>query len=187
VRLIYLALIAAAQFFLATTSFAIAQSWKIVPENSSIVFKATQNGAPVTGSFGKFSGSINFDPAQLNDSKVDIVIDMNSISTSYSDLTDTLKTAEWFNVKVFPQASFNACKFTKTGDNQYQADGTLTIRDKSQPVKLTFTLTITGEKAEAVGNTTLTRTAFGVGQGEWSSLDEIKDEVMINFRVNAVK
>lgn len=172
----------------ANTVFAAAQAWKIIPENSKIVFTAIQNGAQVLGKFSKFKGTINFDPAQLNESKVNIIVDMNSLSTSYNDLTDTLKNAEWFNLKVFPEAVFNAEKFTKTGDNQYEATGTLTIRDKSEPVTLVFTMEQpTADTAVVKGSTTLRRTAFGIGQGEWSSVTEVQDYVKVIFTVNATK
>src|SRR5271155_3612871 len=82
---------------------AAAPSWKIVPNQSSITFTATQNDAPVTGSFKAFSGEINFAPDQLKASNVQIVVDMGSATASYGQVTDTLKTPDWFNVKVFPQ------------------------------------------------------------------------------------
>jgi polyisoprenoid-binding protein YceI len=85
---------------------AAAPAWKIVHENSSLAFAAIQNGAPVTGTFAKFDGTINFDLKHLNDCKVKIIVDMNSLSTSYNDLTATLKTPDWFNIKLFPQAVF---------------------------------------------------------------------------------
>lgn len=181
------ALFACALTFAGAASAA-AQAWKIIPDSSKIVFTAIQNGAQVNGKFSKFNGTIHFDPAQLNDSKVTIIVDMNSLSTSYDDLTDTLKTVDWFNMKLFPEAVFNAEKFTKTGDNQYEAAGTLTIRDRSQPVTLVFTMQqLTADTAVVKGATTLRRTAFGVGQGEWSSVNEVQDYVKIIFTVTAQK
>ena len=169
------------------TPAAAASVWKIVPDKSSLMFTATQNGAPVKGDFKKFSGEINFDLDQLKDSKVKIIVDMGSLSTSYNDLTMTLKTPDWFDMKLFPEAIFEASEFTKTGDNEYQAKGTLTLRDKSQPVVLNFTASQTGNNAMVKGSTTIKRTAFGVGRGEWSSLNEIKDDVKVDFLINATK
>src|SRR5690242_18300077 len=83
-------------------SLAATPHWKIVPNESTLTFTATQNDAPVTGKFKTFSGEINFDPAQLNASNVHIIVDMNSLSTSYDDLTTTLMTPDWLNIKIFP-------------------------------------------------------------------------------------
>jgi polyisoprenoid-binding protein YceI len=180
-------LLAVAQLFFAVPSFS-APLWKITPERSSIQFSATQNGAPVKGEFKKFSGDINFDFNQLTENKVKIVIDMNSVSTSYPDLTTTLKASDWFDMKLFPEAIFEAAQFEKMGANQYQAKGTLTIRDQAVPVTLTFTADQSSPNSVVVkGFTTLKRTAFGVGRGEWASVSEIKDDVRVDFVVSAVK
>jgi len=168
-------------------SAAAVPAWKIVPNESSLSFTATQNGAPVTGKFTHFTGEINFDPNQLNESNVKIVVDMASISDVYNQLSDTLKTSDWFNTKLFPQAVFQSTGFIKTGDKTYQAKGTLTIRDKTLPVTLTFTQQeYTPTKAIMKGGTTIKRTAFGVGQGEWADTNTVKDDVRIDFTVTGV-
>ncbi len=172
---------------LSTIAFAAAPAWKIEPAASNIKFTATQNGSPVSGEFKSFTGDINFDPSDLATSHVSIDVDLGSVSTSYGEVADTLKTPDWFNVKVFPKAVFKADHFTKTGDKTYTADGTLTIRDKSQSVTLTFTLQdYSKTKALANGSTTIKRTAFGVGQGDWAKTDAVKDEVKIDFTVSAI-
>lgn len=161
-------------------------SWKIIPNESTLTFTATQNGAPVTGTFTNFTGDINFDPAQLDKSNVKIIVNVGSISDPYNQLSDTLKSADWFNTKLFPQAVFQSTGFTKTGDKTYQAKGTLTIRDKTQPIVLNFTQQEYSQtKAKMTGSTTIKRTAFGVGQGEWSDTKAVKDDVQVNFTVNA--
>ncbi len=180
--------VAAAHLLFAPSAFALAPAWKIVPERSSLIFVGTQNGAPAKGEFKKFSGEINFDLNQLQDSKIRIIVDMNSITTSYADVAVTLKTPEWFDIKLFPEAIFEASHFVKVGDKQYEAQGSLTIRDKTLPVTLTFIAEQpTGNSALVKGYTTLKRTAFGIGQGEWASADEVKDDVRVDFVVSATK
>lgn len=168
--------------------YAAVPSWQILPNESSITFTGTQNGAPASGNFKKFSGVIHFDPDHLNDSTVRFVIDMNSVTTSYSDFTTTLITEDWFNVKLFPEAIFESSHFTKTGDNKYQAAGTLTIRDKTIPVTLSFDAKpLSATKVLVQGNTVIKRTQFGVGQGEWGDTDAVKDDVLVNFSLTALK
>lgn len=185
IRVVVLTLIT---FLLPTLATAAATTWTIVSADSKITFTATQNNAPVSGIFKTFTGTINFDPAQLASSNVHIVVDMNSVITSYNEVENNLKTADWFNVKIFPQAVFTANNFTKIANNTYQAKGNLTIRDKTLPIVLTFVLDqYSNTKAHATGSTTLKRTAFGVGQGDWASTDEIKDDVKVDFVLDAVK
>lgn len=169
-------------------SIAVVPSWEIVQNKSSLAFTGTQNGAPVSGEFKRFTGEIHFDPEQLNASSVKIVVDVGSIADPYNQLVDTLKDTDWFNTKVFPQAVFKSNHFIKKGDKLYQADGTLTIRNKTLPVTLDFTQEeYTPNKARIKGSTTIKRTAFGVGQGEWADTKTIKDDVRIQFSITAVK
>ena len=162
--------------------------WDMIPEQSQLTFVATQNGSPLNGKFNSFTANLNVDPNDLEHSSIDIIIDINSASLSYNEIKKTLLASDWFNVKMFPKAEFKATQFKKTGDNAYQALGTLTIRDKSLPVTLSFTSTFPDEKTGVVmGSTVLKRTAFGVGQGEWSSVDQVKDDVTVNFKVTATK
>lgn len=162
-------------------------SWKIVQDKSEIAFTATQNGSPVSGKFKKFNGDIKFDPVDLKGSSVTIIVDMNSVTTSYADVGNTLKTPDWFDTKSFPEATFKATEFINTSKDSYLANGTLTIRDKVTPIVLTFKLDqYTKTNAHVTGSTMLKRLALGVGRGEWEKTDSIKDDVQINFTVTAV-
>lgn len=174
--------------FTSTTIAAPVPQWEIVPSESKLTFTGIQNNAPTKGEFKKFTGDIRFDPQQLNASHVKIIVDVTSVYTSYSDLLDTLKTTDWFDVKDFPQAVFETQSITKTADKTYQAKGTLTIRDKSIPVTVDFTQEeLTPTKARIKGTATIKRTQFGVGQGEWASTDEVKDDVKIDFDLSAIR
>lgn len=183
---IYTWLLSVMVFLIPMLAHAEIPTWKIISSESSITFTGVQNGAPASGSFKKFTGSIQFDPNQLSNSKVKIVIDMNSVSMSYADFTSALLTEDWFNVKLFPDAIFSAKNFTKKGANQYMASGSLTIRDKTVPTQIQFdTKEQSDNKFIVTGNTIVKRTQFGVGQGEWSDTDAIKDNVKISFTITA--
>lgn len=169
-------------------SLAEASQWNIVPDKSQITFTATQNNAPVTGEFKSFTGDIHFDAEQLSISHITITVDINSISTSYAEIAKTLLTADWFNAKMFPTATFKAQSFSKMGENTYQANGTLTLRDKSSPIILLFILQpLSKTTVIAKGEATLQRINFSIGKGEWASTDDVKDEVKVAFVLTATK
>lgn len=162
--------------------------WHIVPDKSSLHFKATQNNAPISGEFKRFTGNIDFDQQALNKSHVNIVVDTASVSTSFKDVADALKTAEWFDIKAFPKATFSAKDFKRINDKDYEASGKLTLRDKTLPLTLHFTFKkYTDKEAVVTGHANLKRTDFGVGQGEWKKTDGVKDPVEITFRIEAVR
>jgi polyisoprenoid-binding protein YceI len=170
------------------TQAAGAPSWQIIPEESSLSFTGTQNNAPVTGTFKSFSGEISADPDHLDASHVKIIVDMNSVTTSFKDIEDALRTSDWFNVASFPQAIFESSQFTKANGNTLQAKGTLSLKGKKLPLVLSFTYEkISDNKTKVTGNAQLIRADFGVGQGEWSSTEEIKNEVQVNFVITATK
>lgn len=161
-------------------------TWNIVSAKSSIQFTATQNDAPVTGQFKNFTGDIHFDPQNLRTSHIKIVVDLGSVTSTYAQIAETLKASDWFDIKNFPKATFTAVQFKKTGENTYQAQGSLTLRAKTLPLILDFTLVnYTKETALAIGKATLQRMAFGVGQGEWANTNTIKDSIQITFTLAA--
>jgi polyisoprenoid-binding protein YceI len=160
----------------------------MLPEESQLSFTGTQNDAPLKGTFKSFTAKINFDPDALNESSIDVVVDMNSLNLSYQEAKTTLIGSDWFDVKLFPKAEFKASKWKRVADDNFQAEGTLTIRDRTLPVTLNFkTKKLADNKASVEGSTIIKRTAFGVGQGEWSNTSEVKDDVTVAFKVVAVK
>lgn len=78
-------------FFVNTLTYASKlPEWEIVPAQSEITFTGTQNGAPVTGRFKKFTGQIFADPSNYKTGSIDITIDMNSIAAPFEDIVTTL-------------------------------------------------------------------------------------------------
>jgi len=175
-------------FALPFSAIAEVSKWEIIKEKSNIGFTATQNNAPVSGEFKKFDGEIHFDSAQLSLSNVTIVVYIDSVSTSYPDIANTLKTAEWFDVKTFPKGVFKATSINKVGENTYQAKGTLSLRDKTANITLPVEITqVSATTSIAKGSLVIQRSTFGIGRGEWASTSEIKDDVTIHFSLAATK
>ncbi len=163
--------------------FAQAPRWQIVKEDSTIRFTGTQNNAPISGEFKSFDGNINFDSNNLKESKVNLKIDMNSVSAGFVELSSMLKTLDWFDSAKFPQASFESKEIIKDG-NHYQIKGDLKVRDKQSPIVVNAVLDEnTANKLKIHGTTIISRTQLGVGQGEWANTAEIKDEVKVNFNL----
>lgn len=170
------------------SSWAAVPKWTIVPQQSSIAFTGTLNDAKTSGKFNKFSGDIHFDPNQLSESRATITVDTSSLFTSYHDIQETIKTSDWLDVKLFPKATFKSSHFTKVSDKTFDVDGTLTIRDKVQPVKISFSIKeMSSNKMVVQGKMDLNRSAFGIGRGEWASFDSVKDPVEVAFTLTAQK
>jgi len=121
----------------------------------------------------------------LDGSKVSVTIDLASVKTGDEQRDSSLPSGDWFDVAEHPKATFTATKFTKTAEGRFVAHGTLSLRGVSKPLDLPFRLKITGDTATVSGVTSLDRTVFGVGQGEWKSTDQIPAKVSVSVSLKA--
>ncbi|MGH8028064.1 MAG: YceI family protein [Pseudoxanthomonas sp.] len=149
---------------------------------STLVFASKYDGEVFTGKFSSFATTLNFDPAKLATSKLDVVIPLAGTSTGNGDRDSTLSGADFFNVAKFAQARYTATKFRSLGGNQYAADGNLSLRGVSKPVTLTFTWT-PGAQPVLNGKATVKRLDFGVGTGDWADTKTIPNEVAVSTKV----
>jgi polyisoprenoid-binding protein YceI len=157
---------------------------------SLLRFSFVQAGANNTGRFGKFTGDIAFTPDNVPGNKIDVTIDVGSLDTGDQERDDTLKGADLFDVKKYPQARFVATKFVATGASRYDAQGKLTIRNVTRDLKLPISFQTKTEQGKNVaymtGRVTLKRLEYGVGQGEWKSTEWVNDDVGVTFSLRLV-
>jgi cytochrome b561/polyisoprenoid-binding protein YceI len=158
-----------------------------VAKGSTLSFSATWAGDAIEGQFKRWTADILFSPNALDRSKLTVSIDMGSAATGDDQRDSSLPSGDFFDTASHPKATYTASKFRKTGEGKFVADGTLDLRGVKKPLSLPFTLKIDGDTATARGVTTLDRTAFGVGQGEWASTDQIGGKVKVSFAITAQK
>lgn len=152
-----------------------AARWTVVPAESRISFSGTHAGKPFKGSFGRWQGDIVFDPADLATSMAKVTIALDSARTGDGTYDKTLPSSDWFNVAKGNEGVFETSGFRSLGENNYAAEGSLTIRGFKVPVTLSFEWTASGDKAKLIGRAELRRLDFGIGKasdaaGEWVSL-----------------
>ena len=71
---------------------------------------------------------------------------------------------DFFAVSDFPTATFQAEIFADpSGDSQYVAEGSLTLKGVTVPVTLPFLLELDQNKASMQGELSLNRQDFGIG------------------------
>jgi cytochrome b561 len=157
-------------------------AWKIDAAQSKIAFAAESSGGNVTGSFGKWTGDIKFSPDNLAASKAVVTIQTSSAVTSVAEFTAYLPDDAWFGVGKFPSATYTTTAIRSLGGNKYEADGTLTIKDKSAPLKLPFTLTIAGNVATMNATASIDRFAYDFGKSTAKSAAE--EEYWLAPRIN---
>lgn len=127
-----------------------------------------------------------------------VQVDMQTISCE--DLTDAksnaklvghLKSDDFFGVDEHPFAEIKLTEFKpteKTGT--YQANGKLTIKGKTHPISVPFTMSKNGSDLAAGGKFTFDRAQYDIRYGSGSFFDDlgdktIYDEVELHFNVKA--
>lgn len=168
----------------ATTAKAV--PWQL-EQGGRLGFTASYSGEAIKGSFSRWDAAIKFDPADLPGSSIKVSIDLASVESGDSQRDDMLKSDSFFGVATSPNARFTSTSIRETGAGRYVADGSLSLHGKSRPIAVRFSLKIEGDRATASGTSSLKRLSFGVGQGEWSSADQIADAIAIDFSLRAKK
>ncbi len=181
---------------IALTSYAV-MDWTIDKAHSAVNFQVTHFFTPVNGQFNNYEATVNFDPNNLEESMIDVTIMVNSIDTKNERRDGHLRTADFFNAEKYPHITFKSSNIEKTGENQFVANGTLTIKDVSKEIALPFTLLGMKDNpmkentivAGITASTKVDRTDYTVGTGDWASDAVIGDEVTVdlNLELNAEK
>jgi polyisoprenoid-binding protein YceI len=176
------------------TAPAQAATYNVDKNHSEVGFKVRHLVSKVPGRFNTFEGTIEFDPANLAASSVDVKIDAGSIDTGNDKRDGHLRSADFFDVETYPSITFQGSKFVKTSDG-YSVTGTLTLHGVAKEVTLPFTFG--GELGDPWGNTragfeasvTLDRKDYGI---VWNkALDQggvmLGDDVAVEIELSVVK
>jgi cytochrome b561/polyisoprenoid-binding protein YceI len=170
----------------AATPVAGPSKWTVA-SGSSLEFQTSWSGDPVQGRFNSWKADILFGPDALDKSKVTVTIDMTSAKTGDEQRDGSLPAEDWFDAATHPKAVFTATRFEKAAADRYVAHGALELRGVTKPVDLPFKLTIVGDKAQMRGETSLDRTLFGVGQGEFKDVGQVPAKVTVRVQLNATR
>src|SRR3954467_2457752 len=81
---------------------------KLQPAQSEIAFTSKQMGVPVDGKFKKFDAQVAFDPKKPDTAKIAFNIDLGSAALGSPETEAELVKPDWFNTKLFPQATFQS-------------------------------------------------------------------------------
>lgn len=178
-------------------SSVLVDEWSIDKAHSNINFTITHFFTPVDGSFEDYTADILFDPSDLENSKIDVTIPVESINTENDRRDNHLKSEDFFNASEWQNIHFVSNNIEQTGENQFVAHGELTIRDVTREFDLPFELLGVmdhpmRENTKVAGITAtaqLNRTDYGVGVGDWAATAVVGDEVNIqlNLELNASK
>jgi len=163
------------------------QKYVITPQNSKIEFIGSKVTGKHNGSFKDFSGQVDYAGTPEN-SRVNITIKTDSIETDTPDLTKHLKTADFFDVAKFPEASFVSTAIKAGGENgaSHTVTGNLTMHGVTKAITFPATINVTPDAATVESSFSINRKDFGINYaGAADNL--IRDNVVLTLHVRATK
>ena len=156
---------------------------QLSPENTKIQFvgKHTNERPDRTGGFERFTGQVEVDPASNALTSIHVEIEADSLSTQFERLTNHLKSADFFEVREFPTATFHSTSIeaTDAGSGQHRISGELTLHGVTQEISFPAVVNFTGAGLTLTSQFVIDRMQFGVDFGP----DQVKTDVSMTIVV----
>lgn len=155
----------------------------LLPAQSEIAFTTRQMGVPVDGKFKTFTAQVAFDPKKPEAAKVAFTVELGSASIGTAETEAELAKPDWFNTKLFPQASFQSTGVKALGGGKFEVAGTLSIKGAKQNLLVPVSLAQSGATSTATGSFTLKRLDFKIGDGDWKDTSMVANDVLVKFKL----
>ena len=184
-------------YMLAIAGFAqaAAEKWEIDQAHSNIYFDVRHTYATVRGQFDDYSGSLQFDANRMTLGNITLEIDTKSVNTGIPNRDNHLRAEEFFAVKKYPKMTFQSTGVKQKEGNQYTVEGNLTIKGRSQKVRVPFTYFGSRENPLKKGQRvagfearfSINRLDYQVGPGKFFEMGTIGNKVDILVTLEVVK
>jgi polyisoprenoid-binding protein YceI len=137
--------------------------WRVVPEQSTIGFKSKSMWGlvPVKGRFTEFSGDGQIGDGQTIFGRIDVK--GASLETGIRKRDDHLRSADFFEVEKYPDASLVVTGADALDDDTVELRTQLTVKDTTKPLPLRAAVTVLGDDTVRLSTqATINRKDFGV-------------------------
>lgn len=172
-------------------------TYKIDPAHSSAQFVVRHMMITnVRGGFSSVNGTVEYDPANTADARVDATIDVATISTLDAQRDTHLKSPDFLDAAQFPTITFKSKKVVPSGDGEAKITGDLTIHGVTREVVLNVEGP-TPEGKDPFGNTRvgasastkIKRSEYGL---TWNAALEaggvlVGDDLKIELEISAIR
>ena len=163
--------------------------------HSTIGFQIRHLFSNVTGKFDDFTGTIQFDEANPEQSSVEVNIKTTSIDTGVKMRDDDLRSPNFFDAAKYPETTFKSKSVKANDKNNFEVTGDLTMHGVTKEIVLKVELIGKGAgmKPGSVlsgwdATTAFKRSDFGLA---WNKAIEgtqvVGDDVKIELHIEADK
>ena len=119
-----------------TSARAAVETYNIDPVHTWVGFSIAHFFTKVPGYFSKVKGTIVVDRDHLENSTVEAVIEVASITTNTKMRDDDLRSTNFFAAATFPLMTFKSKSWKNTGSDTYDVTGVLTMKNVAKEVVL---------------------------------------------------
>ena len=135
-----------------------------VDQNSSVIFKISNLGFIIPGSFKGLKGNISFDPEKLSQSVFDVTVDARTVNTDNNMRDEHLKGESYFDVNKYPVIHLVSTKISSNGKKgSYLFYGNLTIKNTTKEISFPFTADVADAGYLFKGSFKMNRRDYNIG------------------------
>jgi polyisoprenoid-binding protein YceI len=129
-------------------------AYMLDPNHTAVIVRVPHLGFSMSAfRFGKSQGTLQWDPAHIEKSKLDASVETSSITTPVAGFAEQLQGKDYLNAANFPLATFVSTAFRPEDFQHGKVDGNLTLLGKT--VKATFDVTLVGAGPGFAGGPTM--------------------------------
>ena len=162
-----------------------AETFKIDPAHSTIAFKVRHMLGSARGTFTRFSGTIEVDRQNPEQSSVTVRIAAASIDTGIAKRDEHLR-GELFNVEKYPEITFQSRRVKQTGATSGDIVGDLIMHGVTREITLNVQMLSSDARRWKVTTAPIHRSQFGlVFSKSAETVSMISDEVAVEIEIEA--
>lgn len=172
----------------------VASNWDVNYDSAEISFSGVHDGNAFSGTFEGWTADVAFYPDDLKRSSVWVEVDLASAQTDKKLYNDSLKAAEWFDIKTNAAATVLLANFKADPDtvwpigDGYLADATITLKGISTVVPLKFWILISEDNIATMGGETLLqRTPMALGLESDPKAEWVNEDVSVTISGKAAR
>ena len=157
-----------------------AETYELVPEESSIAFKVRKHGVTwVDGTFKKFEGKGQFDPQDPARTSIEVKVEAASVDTANEKRDNALRGDEYFKTSTHPHLTFRSTSVKRGEDGSFVMEGEFTLLGVTKTIQVPVTWGEVWEKDGASYRTgessfTIKRSEYGMTANPVMIGDEIQ-------------
>ena len=136
--------------------------YRIDSEASSVSATASAVMGRYTFRFPRFSGSIEWAPREIEKTRIELDVDMTSVTGSVEMVTNIVRSEDFLDVANHPSASFLSGALANDGDGRGRVRGELELRGVRRYIEVPGSFRFEGERLRIESEFRIDRREYGI-------------------------